>query len=222
MKEFGENWDDAPVRQPILFEFVLHYSYDGTQSDMLMGLMSEAKGVERSLEGWTRRLLGLEFASIHTTSIVSCSARHFSRHHFIVTYSNYSLTQTFTQTLYRLLAHPEYIEPLRQEVESVVAKEGWTRAGMEQMHKIDSFVRETQRLDGPMISPSNSFPLSAAYLLTLTFLAINSSVYSGIESSCLTSLHIFQRGDHPSRHTLRDSDPFRSYGRRIIPECSRI
>jgi hypothetical protein len=21
MKEFGENWDDAPVRQPILFEF---------------------------------------------------------------------------------------------------------------------------------------------------------------------------------------------------------
>ena len=159
MKEFGENWDDAPVRQPILFEFVLHYSYDGAQSDMLMGLMSEAKGVERSLEGWTRRLLGLEFASIHTTSIVSCSARHFSRHHFIVTYSNYSSTQTFTQTLYRLLAHPEYIEPLRQEVESVVAKEGWTRAGMDQMHKIDSFVRETQRLDGPIISPSNSFSL---------------------------------------------------------------
>ena len=30
MKEFGEDWDDAPVRQPILFEFVfmlLHYSY---------------------------------------------------------------------------------------------------------------------------------------------------------------------------------------------------
>jgi len=22
MKEFGESWDDAPVRQPILFEFV--------------------------------------------------------------------------------------------------------------------------------------------------------------------------------------------------------
>jgi hypothetical protein len=22
MKEFGENWDDAPVRQPILFDFV--------------------------------------------------------------------------------------------------------------------------------------------------------------------------------------------------------
>ena len=78
--------------------------------------------------------------------------------------------QTFTQTFYRLLAHPEYIEPLRQEVESVVAKEGWTRAGMDQMHKIDSFVRETQRMDGPIISPSKLlFPLPATYLLMLLF-----------------------------------------------------
>jgi hypothetical protein len=33
MKEFGENWDDAPVRQLICFEFVfiyLRYSYDGS------------------------------------------------------------------------------------------------------------------------------------------------------------------------------------------------
>jgi hypothetical protein len=49
--------------------------------------------------------------------------------------------------LYRLLSHPEYIEPLRQEVEAVVAKEGWTKAAMDKMHKIDSFMREMQRLD---------------------------------------------------------------------------
>jgi len=108
MKEFGENWDDAP-------------------SDILMWLMSEAKGVERSLEGWARRLLNLAFTSIQTTSL------------------------TFTQSFYRLLAHPEYIGPLRREVEDVVAEEGWTRAGMHKMHKIDSFVRETQRMDGPII-----------------------------------------------------------------------
>ena len=70
--------------------------------------------------------------------------------------------QAFTRTLYRLLAHPEYIEPLRQEVESVIAKEGWTRAGMDQMHKIDSFVRETQRMDVPITGSSNYFPPSAA------------------------------------------------------------
>ena len=62
--------------------------------------------------------------------------------------------QTFTQSFYRLLAHTEYIEPLRREVEAAVAQEGWTRAGMDKMHKIDSFVRETQRVDGPIISSS--------------------------------------------------------------------
>lgn len=49
--------------------------------------------------------------------------------------------------MYRLLSHPEYIEPLRKEVEAVVAEEGWTKAGIDKMHKLDSFVRETQRMD---------------------------------------------------------------------------
>ena len=38
---------------------------------MLMWLMSEAKGVERSLEGFARRLLEINFAAIFTTSLVS-------------------------------------------------------------------------------------------------------------------------------------------------------
>jgi hypothetical protein len=52
MEEFGENWDDKP-------------------NDMLMWLMSEAKGVERSVEGLARRLLVVNFAAIFTTSLVS-------------------------------------------------------------------------------------------------------------------------------------------------------
>ncbi|KAF8467591.1 cytochrome P450 [Russula ochroleuca] len=94
MEEYGEDWDDKP-------------------NDMLMWLMSEAKGVERSVEGLARRLL-----------------------------------LTLTQVLYRLLANPEYIEPLRQEVDAVIKEEGWTKAGIDKMHKIDSFLRETQRIDG--------------------------------------------------------------------------
>jgi len=42
----------------------------GKQNDMLMWLMSEAKGVERSLDGLARRLLLLNFASIQTNSDV--------------------------------------------------------------------------------------------------------------------------------------------------------
>jgi cytochrome P450 len=73
---------------------------------------------------------------------------------------NYMSMQTSTQTLYRLLANPEYIDPLRQEVEAVVAQEGWTKAGMDKMHKIDSVIRETQRIDAPFLGkPQSSFPL---------------------------------------------------------------
>ena len=75
IKEFGENWNDPPVRQPILLNFVFMQLFMqlGGQSDALMWLMDEAKGVERSLEGWARRLLMLNFSSIQTTSMVSGS-----------------------------------------------------------------------------------------------------------------------------------------------------
>ena len=36
-----------------------------------MWLMSEAKGVERSVEGLARRLLQINFAAIHSTSLAS-------------------------------------------------------------------------------------------------------------------------------------------------------
>jgi hypothetical protein len=63
-----------------------------------------------------------------------------------------------TQVLYRLIAKPEYVEPLRQEVETVIREEGWTKAGIDKMHKIDSFLRETQRVDGISSGPLDSFP----------------------------------------------------------------
>jgi len=47
---------------------------------------------------------------------------------------------------YYLAAFPEYMQPLREEVEAVVQSEGWTKAGLDQMHKLDSFIRESQRL----------------------------------------------------------------------------
>jgi cytochrome P450 len=53
-----------------------------------------------------------------------------------------------TQVLYHLLDNPEYIEPLRKEVDAVISEEGWTKAGIDKMYKVNSFVWETQRLDG--------------------------------------------------------------------------
>jgi hypothetical protein len=55
--------------------------------------------------------------------------------------------------LYRLLANPEYIEPLREEVDAVIREEGWTKAGIDKMHKMDSFLKESQRLDNLTLRP---------------------------------------------------------------------
>ena len=69
MEEYGEDWDDKPVCQ-FISDISNHYMAD-SQNDMLMWLMSEAKGVERSVEGLARRLLLVNFAAIHSTSLVS-------------------------------------------------------------------------------------------------------------------------------------------------------
>jgi len=104
------------------------------QNDMLMWLMTEAKGAERSVEGIARRMLVTNFAGIHATSL------------------------TATQVLYRLLANPEYLKPLREEVDAVIKEQGWTKAGMDKMYKIDSFLRETLRLSFVTL-PSNRLAL---------------------------------------------------------------
>jgi len=41
---------------------------------------------------------------------------------------------------------PEYIQPLREEVESIVKEQGWTKASLINMRKLDSFLRETLRV----------------------------------------------------------------------------
>ena len=67
----GETWEDAPVRGPVSSKKIVIHEVR-QQNDMLMWLMSEAKGVERSLEGLARRLLMVNLAAIHTTTSVRC------------------------------------------------------------------------------------------------------------------------------------------------------
>jgi len=45
-------------------------------------------------------------------------------------------------------ASPECILPLREEVESIVNEQGWTKTSIFNMRKLDSFLREAQRLSG--------------------------------------------------------------------------
>jgi hypothetical protein len=160
--------------------------------------MSEAKGTERSLEGLARRLLFVNFASIHTSALVR-------RQYFLVCKvgPNLRTIQVLAQILCRLVSNPEYIEPLRQEVEAVIAEEGWTKAGIDKMRKLDSFLREIQRTEGIAISLSD--PLHNGLLADIC----SSSVYA---PSRTAPFHIFQRRDSPGGYTHSGAIQCDSYG----------
>jgi len=48
--------------------------------------------------------------------------------------------------LYDLATQPEYLTGMREEAESVISAHGWTYSAMKHLRKIDSFLKESQRL----------------------------------------------------------------------------
>ncbi|KAF8897198.1 cytochrome P450 [Infundibulicybe gibba] len=100
------------------------FDWPGKPNDLISWLLEEAQGDQRSVWNVTARVLAVNFAAIHTTSMAS------------------------THMLYDLSVRPEYIQPLREEVESVVTQEGLSKASLGKMRKLDSFVRESQRFTG--------------------------------------------------------------------------
>ncbi len=98
----------------------------GKPMDCIQWLLNSTnKGEIRKLMEITNEQLVLAFASIHTSSA------------------------TTTSTLYDLLAHPEYFDDLQAEIEQSVAVHGqtWSRRAISQLEKLDSFMKESQRLN---------------------------------------------------------------------------
>ncbi|KAF8897197.1 cytochrome P450 [Infundibulicybe gibba] len=115
----------APILQDRLEKEELHgRDWPGKPNDLISWLLEEAEGEQRTLWDISVRVLAVNFAAIHTTSMAS------------------------THALYDLAVHPEYIKPLREEVEAVIKEDGWSKTAMGKMRKLDSFLRESQRLTG--------------------------------------------------------------------------
>ncbi|PYH91567.1 cytochrome P450 [Aspergillus ellipticus CBS 707.79] len=57
--------------------------------------------------------------------------------------------------LYDLLAHPEYLEPIREEIRDVIKEVGpwmtWEKPAFSKLRKLDSFMRESQRFNPPTL-----------------------------------------------------------------------
>lgn len=92
-------------------------------NDFLQWMMDGANEEEGRPEKLAHRQLILTLASLHTTSMAA------------------------THTFFDLCAHPEYFEPLRAEVQEVVSAEGgWGKTTLNKLRKIDSFLKESQRM----------------------------------------------------------------------------
>ncbi|KAI6124825.1 cytochrome P450 [Pisolithus croceorrhizus] len=61
---------------------------------------------------------------------------------------NFPAVHTFCQALLNLAENPQYAQVLRDEVEEVVSKHGWTKEALSKMQKVDGFFKETQRFEG--------------------------------------------------------------------------
>ncbi|KAJ7667675.1 cytochrome P450 [Mycena polygramma] len=98
--------------------------YTDKPNDLITWLMDAAVGEERTAPALVQRVLFVNFAAIRTS------------------------TDTFTHVLYDIAAYPHHVEAMRDEVGRLVEQEGWTRASLNKMYKIDSFLSESQRYHG--------------------------------------------------------------------------
>ena len=74
--------------------------------------------------------------------------------------------QSMTHMIYRIAESSELLASLREEVESIIADHGWSVPALGLMRKLDSLMRESQRLDGISICTFRSYPLATDPTLT--------------------------------------------------------
>ncbi|KAG5350288.1 hypothetical protein C0989_011728 [Termitomyces sp. Mn162] len=98
--------------------------WPGRPNDAFSWLLDTAEGKQRTIRDLTMRILVINFAAIHTTSMA------------------------FTQILFDLAANPAFVPALREEVERVIREEGLSKISFHKMVKLDSFIKESQRLGG--------------------------------------------------------------------------
>lgn len=104
-------------------------NWPGKPNDMLSWLIDVSSPEDRNLRSIALRILVLNFASLHTSA------------------------QNFGHALFNLAAHPQYVEPLREEVKGVIDQYGWTRDSVSQLPKMDSFLKESQRVSCTCLTP---------------------------------------------------------------------
>ena len=94
--------------------------------DMIQWLTDTAQNEDAAPERLTLKLLFLTLAAVHTS------------------------TMSATHALFDLCTMPEYIGPIREEILQIYREEGsWTQGAIQRLWKLDSFMKESQRMNHP-------------------------------------------------------------------------
>lgn len=73
-----------------------------------------------------------------------------TRYVYTIIGSMHTVTSAIKDTLYDICARPEYVQPLREELEHVLQEdEGWKKGTASKTRKLDSVMKEVQRLNPP-------------------------------------------------------------------------
>ena len=67
--------------------------------------------------------------------------------------------QSLANAVFRLASNNDWVVTMREEVENVLKEEGYTKTAFLKMHKVDSFLKESQRFDGLASRMSLSRPM---------------------------------------------------------------
>ncbi|KAJ7920455.1 cytochrome P450 [Mycena leptocephala] len=102
--------------------------WSGKPNDFLSWLLEVLPHYEKNVPIITARILLTNMSALHSTAAI------------------------LTHAVFDLTTNPQHIASLREEVEKVVGELGWTREAINKMPRVDSFLRESQRMhdNGPV------------------------------------------------------------------------
>ncbi|KAJ7333989.1 cytochrome P450 [Mycena albidolilacea] len=182
--------------------------WPGKPNDLISWLLEIAVGDQRTPTDLALRILGTNMASIHTSSMA------------------------FTHALFDLTTHPEHFLPMREEAERVIGEEGWTKAALNNMTKIDSFLRESQRHNptGPLVMQrrvisKDGFRFSDGTVLPHGAFMSVASLPAHFDPSNYENATTFdgfrferERVEHMSQHDPADQDIFKRHMISVAPD----
>jgi cytochrome P450 len=80
------------------------------------------------------------------------TTRQLARDQLLATFASiYNLSNALSYLLFDLATYPEHIEPLREELQEVLKGEPINKENIQKLKKLDSFIRESQRLSPPSL-----------------------------------------------------------------------